>query len=506
MKWKYADYNLSFIKFIFNKKKKIAKMFIIALPSIYVISNYEDIFYNYFSYDKQRSIVLNNLNFTFSFNNKFREYNVNDKNMAVSLSNDYEQLNNNSNYIGEFFPTNIFDIEKILNICRTYNIKVVSDYNNLCLLNFPHIKINFSEYSLFEINKNKKYVKLSQGLLITDIITRLYKQGYYLEGTENIFENKILNLKSLEYMFNSIKLSDILHKNFYSYNDFKGSTIFNNLIKELTVITANSKVMILKQSSNFHYQGFNLLNMFLNCYELLGLTPEIKINIKEISCIESNSSQQSSNINNTILLNTNIESSIFTDYLKNTSNINFNENLFNLVNVNMIDKSHNEFNNDKLYRRIKIKINSEEEYSYLIDKFKKRIKFISKSSQCKEEVKYFLLWNNDKCMLYLNILFLENFAYIEDCINLIDYLINLTNKLETFALIDDPILGSSKYQYNTQRCLGYNQFYINEDLKDMFDSQYILNPHYSLKKPSGTKLLKRNNKVLNYLFKKFNII
>jgi hypothetical protein len=56
------------------------------------------------------------------------------------------------------------------------------------------------------------------------------------------------------------------------------------------------------------------------------------------------------------------------------------------------------------------------------------------------------------------------------------------------------------------RDIGVENYLINEEIKFMFDPNYILNPHLSIRKPeSHFKLVKRSNKVWNYLLTKLEI-
>jgi len=56
------------------------------------------------------------------------------------------------------------------------------------------------------------------------------------------------------------------------------------------------------------------------------------------------------------------------------------------------------------------------------------------------------------------------------------------------------------------RDLGVENYMINEEIKYLFDPNYILNPHLSIRKPESIfKTLKRNNKIWNYLLTKMEI-
>ena len=55
------------------------------------------------------------------------------------------------------------------------------------------------------------------------------------------------------------------------------------------------------------------------------------------------------------------------------------------------------------------------------------------------------------------------------------------------------------------RDLGYENYILNEDIKAIFDPNFILNPHLSIIKPHPLKHLKRKNKYLNYLFSKIDL-
>ena len=56
------------------------------------------------------------------------------------------------------------------------------------------------------------------------------------------------------------------------------------------------------------------------------------------------------------------------------------------------------------------------------------------------------------------------------------------------------------------RDIGVENYLINEEIKSMFDPNNILNPHLSIVKPEYQfKLMKRSNKVWNYLLTKLEI-
>jgi hypothetical protein len=55
------------------------------------------------------------------------------------------------------------------------------------------------------------------------------------------------------------------------------------------------------------------------------------------------------------------------------------------------------------------------------------------------------------------------------------------------------------------RDLGFENYILNEDLKAVFDPNYILNPHLSIIKPHPLKYVKRHNKHLNYLLSKIEL-
>ncbi len=56
------------------------------------------------------------------------------------------------------------------------------------------------------------------------------------------------------------------------------------------------------------------------------------------------------------------------------------------------------------------------------------------------------------------------------------------------------------------RDLGVGNFMVNEEVKKLLDSKFILNPHLSVKRADSLiKIMKRNNKLYNYLFTKIKI-
>lgn len=58
-------------------------------------------------------------------------------------------------------------------------------------------------------------------------------------------------------------------------------------------------------------------------------------------------------------------------------------------------------------------------------------------------------------------------------------------------------------KYHLMRDIGVENYLLNEDIKYLFDPNYILNPHVSIRRPESTiKLIKRSNKIWNYLLTK----
>jgi hypothetical protein len=56
------------------------------------------------------------------------------------------------------------------------------------------------------------------------------------------------------------------------------------------------------------------------------------------------------------------------------------------------------------------------------------------------------------------------------------------------------------------RDIGVENYLVNEEIKYLFDPNCILNPHLSIKKPeSPFKIIKRQNKIWNYLLTKLEI-
>jgi hypothetical protein len=58
-----------------------------------------------------------------------------------------------------------------------------------------------------------------------------------------------------------------------------------------------------------------------------------------------------------------------------------------------------------------------------------------------------------------------------------------------------------------KRDVGVNNYAVIEDIKELLDPNYILNPHLSIKKPDiwSFKLIKRENKIVNFILSTFEI-
>ncbi len=61
-------------------------------------------------------------------------------------------------------------------------------------------------------------------------------------------------------------------------------------------------------------------------------------------------------------------------------------------------------------------------------------------------------------------------------------------------------------KYHLMRDIGVGNYLLNEEIKCLFDPNFILNPHLSIRKPeSQTKRIKRSNKIWNYFLTKLGI-
>jgi hypothetical protein len=62
-------------------------------------------------------------------------------------------------------------------------------------------------------------------------------------------------------------------------------------------------------------------------------------------------------------------------------------------------------------------------------------------------------------------------------------------------------------KYYLMRDIGVFNYFVNEDIKQFFDPNYILNPHLSIKKPDtwGIKAIRRSNKIKNWFITKLHL-
>jgi len=92
---------------------------------------------------------------------------------------------------------------------------------------------------------------------------------------------------------------------------------------------------------------------------------------------------------------------------------------------------------------------------------------------------------------------------ITNCFKFINNIHGLILKYKGNIFINNHLKVNSKSFL--MRDLGFHNYIINEDLKAVFDPNFLLNPHLSLIKPPPLKSLKRENKYLNYLFNKIDL-
>lgn len=443
---------------VIKSPKKAFYLGIITLPTIYVFSSVEDIFYNWLPKSMKRIIVYKALKERFSFSGKFED--------SKGLYRGEDTT------ICEIYPENIFDIETVLQIAQYYKVKIVTQSNNKFDIAFNHVKLNFERYNLFQVNNQKQEVKVSQGMQLESFLERLLKEGYYPAGFESFFtwssdnhnESPLLNMQKLCELRN-LTISDIIHN---SYNCFIEGQFVDSWIKEAIVVTPNAQIMRLSEKSSIYYHGFSLVRLFLRSNQILGLTPEITFPIKKAVSLSIVKEKQ--------------------------HNLIFQSNNFENLNGDSVP-----------YRNLKILLQNEEDFKFFDEKLNKRIRLLEKQSELNDKVLMSYKWNSQTGVMDLQLMFNQSFSYIDSCNNLIDYIETIADKLGTFALIDRPVIGLSEYKYRIQRTLGVNPYSLNEELKKQFDPFYILNPHLSLVKPSGIKLLKRNNKMFNYIVNKLEL-
>lgn len=433
---------MKFFKFVnFFKKRKLFFTGILIIPSIYIYSSKEDIFFNHFTKTMKKEIVFNSLH-----------KNLNEKKIF--------KYNNSENIICEFYPSNINDLEEIFKISKFYNVKLItSEYEDIYSFSdykYLIIILNLKHLNQFDINFKYNTVSVQANMRVLDLVNELYNKGYIIKGLEFMNHKKDLNLLMKE----NILFSDLINNRFY--NLLPNRKYFIDYIKEFQSITSEGKILNVKTKSNIHNNYYDISSSLLLSGQTLSIITKIILDIEKIQ--DHTMSDEETKYNNIDL-----------DYLNES------------------------------FRLVKIPFNNDDNINIFFEKLNKKIQFLKrkKFSNSFNNFTYKYMINNN--ILLLNLPFKDDIIYLDNCIELCDYISELTENLNTYALFNNPIIGSSSYKYTTQRHLGVNLYSLNEEIKKLFDPYYILNPHVSLKKPYGIKLMKRNSKFKNYLVNKLEL-
>lgn len=167
------------------------------------------------------------------------------------------------------YPTNVYDIQKLLEIANHYKIPIMHDINYKKNTIFKsHIRIDFSKYNkIGELDEELEQITVDPGVKLFTLLDYLNKLNLTIPTLEN-------------FKYANLTIGDVVFNNLYSFNQEKHVDYY---IKELTVVTPRKESIITyKQFDDINKSPINLKNLFLRSNSTLGLITEIKLKIKKL--------------------------------------------------------------------------------------------------------------------------------------------------------------------------------------------------------------------------------
>lgn len=417
-----------------------------------------------------------------------------------------------NNAIGNIFPTNIYDMQKLFQIATQYKIPIINDIHyHQRVIPFQHIRLDLEKFNkVISFNEKESRIKVNSGIKIKDLIKYLRDKGY--------------TIKHLEHLENtSLCLSDVLFNHYYSLNQGK---LLNSRIDEYTLlIPKEEKILMLKPSNDFSFNHSNYNDMFLYSNSVIGVILDVQLKIEKLSPNEntvylrviSNTNLQQQTFNQTIneiynnysrnpliedvIVKVSKDLSFFDIYLKINSKyfsiakaiLSQSGIKLNMASPNEIKQiSDTENDSHSSLRKAKIIIPEMNEMSFMNKLFKLVNKEENKS--LKPSITFSAKFNQ----IDLSLPLYEDINLIEKEYFLLRDLYKLVYKTNGNIYLNSNVVLNPKCDLTQE--IGFNNYIINEDLKFYFDPLYILNPNLSIYKPNYVERLKRRSKIINYLF------
>jgi hypothetical protein len=535
------------MNYLFHKLKKVAKglktwtkLGVFTLTSIYFYSYYEEIFYSYFPKNKQLKIAKSEIasRFDFIFTNAEEYVKIN------SNSNKSENLMKNAYLVCEVFPKTQMDLEQIFKLAKKFKLPVITTQEEYYILNKNYyIKLNLQNFNELKINAKNLMISLNPGIKIKDLANRLSLFNLQIKGLEKDFVN---NLDE------DYTLNDILHNAYYDDTFEKFNDCLNKNLISFKVMSPDNKVTCINNySNNLLYSNINLnSNFFLKNHQILGVITDLVFKIEPVSCNNSKIiTDKNDKINSSKLVFSNIINDVTKISFTNIKNFyNNKESYIKYLKESLgLDLELNSKLFSKLiFKSVKAKVNKDEDVIIIINKLnkylnslckeeytdlkdistdksnekrfqgikfirnKKKYNFDSKNKhdfneETNNKIYYIACYNTSNRSLEISFFKNSNLLYIDNSIKSLLKLDEICDDLK-IGLNSEELTLLGNYEENMRRILGVNQIENNIVFKKTFDSDYLLNPHLSIKEPTLIAQKMRSNKLFNFVVEKYKIL
>ena len=435
---------------------------------------------------------------------KYREKIINNS-FRNRFNNKYTTIKQKSDtcLLGVISPSNVYDFQKVLYYANHYKIPIISDINySQSIIPYQHIKLSLEKYqNVIEISEKEKFIRVESGIKIKELLEYLNSKGYTIKELE-------------EYSESSLTVNDVLFNNYYGWN-------VKNCIEEYYVITPKEeKIFNFRHFCDFTKNHINFSDIFINSSNLLGIILDIKLAITPIERYHYLKLKIPKKLNINEALATFSKDKLVDDVIisinqYNTDNIELyakiNEDTFikkiallsqdgiayeNITQSQYIENTTIPTNDMFSLRKIKILINNNSKKELFINKINKIMK---ESSDIVPNIKI----STKTELIEISFPIEEDIKLIEKEYYTIREIYKAVNKLNGNFYLNNNIILNTKY--DLMREIGYNNYFIDEDIKHKFDPNYVLNPHLCFPKPKFFEFLKRQSRIWNYLFTKVKI-